>query len=467
MPPSPNTLRLSLLAAATALSLLACTSTEPTPTPEVTATATASASPTATPPPTPTPPPASATPTTTPPPIELISGWPSGAIGPLVLYEHNVEGTAEVVVFDLGAGRSLNAIRFPDRQPGDIALGGASLFENRHDSLWIYQLDGTARELFRPLPGGYIERVVPSPDGSLVALNQGDHSASNLIEVIDVERGEVILTASQEAATAAGFIGVAGPDYWSQDQQRIALVGYIYSESHGGRGSLALDGTIELTEPRGAPFLGIDPIGIDPVGERPTVVYQDQSFICAFSGYGGARRLVLVDSETGSELNSVEARWHSLSTGVWSPDGTEYRYTHRDLSDEIGEAIEAAAAEGPCAGYELLTQAWSAPRTWNLLSIDGSPPVVYNTLLEIQQRWYGDRTVTFVCGDQVAPGTSRHGWSNPRFEGQDCYRDPIEIRVGDQPIGSARYPGLLGFIERPAAVVSPQDTAWRLLYSRE
>ena len=210
MPPVPHRFRLTLLAADAALSLLACTSSDATPTPRVISTPTPAA---------PTPPPL---------PIALINGWPQDATGPLVLYQHEVRRKLEIVVFDLGTARSLATLRLPGTQENQIAPAGTSLLVNRQDSLVAYTFDGQMHVVFSSPSGRHIERFAATPHGSLVALNHfvdSGHPETNVIEVIDLESGEVILTSPQAIATRAGFVGIAGPNYWSQDQLYIALVG--------------------------------------------------------------------------------------------------------------------------------------------------------------------------------------------------------------------------------------------------
>jgi hypothetical protein len=125
-----------------------------------------------------------------------------------------------------------------------------------------YVLDGSDGVELRRVEEGMIERVRPSPDGTLIAINEFERwdctdlavgcspvGQNNRVIVLDATTGAVILETPQTGEGFDGFIGVAGPAVWTEDGEAVFLDGYTYADGGDtGRARVALDGTIEQLE---------------------------------------------------------------------------------------------------------------------------------------------------------------------------------------------------------------------------
>jgi hypothetical protein len=187
---------------------------------------------------------------------------------------------------------------------------------------------------------------------------------------------------------------------------------------------------------------------IDPLGERASVAREGGAVTCLT--YNGVSRLALLD-HSGAELNTVKREWPELSLWAWSPNDAEYAYISRTLPADLGADLKRVADPGDCPqSLELVERAWAVEPSWWVLPVDGSPAVEVGTLEALHERWYGDRAVTFACGDEVRGGETTDGFASPRFEQPECTGGVLsELRVGGRLVGEGRRIHVLGFVEAP------------------
>jgi hypothetical protein len=176
------------------------------------------------------------------------TGWPRGAVGPLVIYARE-DQYIEIVTFDLGARREVALFRAPRVLRPQFKIAGSAILVRFSDSLWSYGFDGSGgRELLKVPEGHSLERFVPNPAGSLVAVNHRDgigFDRENVLKLIEVESGDVLLDLVQSTIFEADeYVGVAGPDRWNEGGTLMSLRGFTYSESPGGSGTLSVDGDV-------------------------------------------------------------------------------------------------------------------------------------------------------------------------------------------------------------------------------
>lgn len=391
------------------------------------------------------------------------NGWPRGAVGPLVVYRREVEEElprdtsnrlvrgvderSEIVTFDLGRGVEVAVVELDVAGLPLFRLVGSTLFVRTEHGLWTYRLDGSeGRQLLALTPSRYLERFEPNEDGSLVAVNFFWRTTldDNHLQVIDVESGDVILDLPQERADEAGFRGTVGPDEWSSDGSTIALVGYTYSESPGGYGTVSLDGSLEVLG-RGTPGR-IE----SPFDDRPIVAVPDDGFRCAHAGYAGATRLALLDPATDAVINVATADDPVLHVAGWSPNADEYAFTVHDLPSDVANSVVSAYAQGRCPNDTLAGLAGRAPRTWWVLPTDGAPAQEIGTLEDLHRRWYGDRAITFTCGGEIRVGLGDRGRSGPPFDDPLCNGPVVHgLLIGGTPAGEGIYIEVLGIVDPP------------------
>ena len=355
----------------------------------------------------------------------------------------------ELVVHDVGAGLTLYVLTLGPRESARLA-GHRLLFRANH-SVWSTALDGGDRvQLWTTARNTAVERILPSPDSSQVALNIVCQSEScpgferpNHVYVVSAATGEWALRLDQDVDLPSDFRGTAAPIGWIDDG-RVVLGGHLHADA-GARDAAvaAADGSVEVfrydpADPLGAAWdraLGL---------HRPEVSGHPE---CVINGFAGLWRIALTEPETGVVLNAIERDAPAFGLPRVHPsaaDGPPEEVLVLELLADQATRAEWASnvARGRCP-TDSSFEPRDHPSQWWIFSADGSPPQRVANELEVYRRWLGDRLITYACGGSEALRVS----VLERVEGCDPRFGPVELRLGGVAIGEAIRPTVLGWIE--------------------
>lgn len=377
---------------------------------------------------TPTTPTAQASPTVTRTPRPSITlndrGLPNTAIGPLLLVRTEIADnisfgpgspSPEVAILDVGAGHEIGRVWIgdPSRQPRDSVIAGHHLLVNFGDVLWRYTLDGDREQLLAAPPGSLIGSIAVEPTGAVVvaALQTGLTEPPRLVW-IEVATGDLL---REHALTGQETAGDPLPRIVGRPTDATLLRGTTRSDPNGSYAVLEGSGTTRGLATTGPAF---------PSPDGQFVAHGPTTQGCDF--LSGPRIELLA---TGGDATTVafEDRTMALTPWEWAPDGSEFAFQARQIS-QVSESCDWTADQ---------------PR-WLVLATDGTVREA-SSAIALRASWYEEQNVSFICGN--VPDTGARDPRDGLLRPGGCARSGAAIQVTGITLAQLQNARILGFIE--------------------
>jgi len=361
---------------------------------------------------------------------------------------------AEVGLFDLGTGQSVSTFVVSSWRGVNVSLAGSRVLVSFARQLWSYALDGSDGTLLVDDPGLPLAWIHPSPDGRYVTVVSGDPDDEEL-RVVEVESGAIVLDVRHDDPRWGAGEGRPSPIGWIDGESIwVGLADPSSGHNWLGVAVLRLNGEVE-----GRPDDEVYPV---PNGLRARMVGRLWSK-CGIGGYAGATAIEVIDGNS-QVIHRVVADGPVLGFPELAPDSGELQYDiwlpEPGLLAQLNEVEDNASG---CVPYELEVPALAAPvESRRVDLVTGATDTI--PLLDVRQEWYGDRSVSFVCGGESFPALDYGNgtWATPSlgtagagppfgFSSELCSRgsDHTELRVGGVTVDRGEVFRVLGFIEVP------------------
>jgi hypothetical protein len=278
----------------------------------------------------------------------------------------------------------------------------------------------------------------------------GEAGDTPTTRILDARSGDEVLVVASDDARWGDITGNPGPSHWL-DEERLYIWGWTYSGMPGGSAILHLDGSVEILDPDAR------------VEAEPALTYAMEGNLwagCAEGFFVGAT-VISVRNSDGEIIDTIEAGGPLLGLAEFAPDFASVLYRiHLPDDDLLARLIEAEASGSGCLDSELELAFIDTPYEYRLRNLSTGEERTLSRL-EAFGEWYGERAVSFACGDEELGG--RVGFDAPYhspplgsgppfgFADWDCgaIPDSIELRVDGATIATGRGFEVLGFIEVP------------------
>ena len=357
-----------------------------------------------------------------------------------------LQGPSQIIVYDADAHRIAGKFAAPKGETlgrGDRIYAG---LQSR--TLRTVSVDGTlSAPLYATPAGEQINRVAPSPDGKVLALDQlVDTGADEAIVLLDLANGHVVHTFKLADIAPGVTSGLVDGVRWHSDSKGVTI-----------RLSLPGQSNAPYPQPSQAALLGVGGT-VQKVGLAALAMLSPDGSMAAEGtpikagcvGFDATTTLRIVNLATGTVLSTATSPAAGLRPFAWMPDGSGVIYT--------------SSAETGCAPGGSDSTYWLLPAHGDARQLQGAPSSHMGDTVAARVSWscgdnapqhFGDgvmanpgellgeeATCTRLGGPARLPGTPSPTASSPEL---------VHLFVDGQPAFEAYEATLIGQITLPKA----------------